>query len=196
MKRTNAINGLVLSGGKSTRMNTEKGLISYHGKPQREFLFELLSQFCTKVFTSCKMVAKIPGKFNPLPDRFEREGPLNGILTAFEMDSKKAWLVLPVDMPMIDTDVINFLLLNRNPEKIATCFLDSNGENPEPLFAIWEPKAWGALKNYYVGGGESPREFLSLHDAALLTIPDAKYLININSPSQLDAFLKSYMKTD
>jgi molybdenum cofactor guanylyltransferase len=196
MKPSNAINGLVLSGGRSTRMSVEKGLISYHGKPQREFLFELLSQYCAKVLTSCKTPVQISSKLNPLPDRFEMEGPLNGILTAFELDSTNAWLVLPVDMPLIDTNVIDFLLLNRNPEKMATCFLDSTGEDPEPLFALWEPMAGEALMDYYARGGKSPREFLRTHDVALLTVPDAKYLININSSVELAAFLKSYMKTD
>ncbi|MFT5737968.1 MAG: molybdopterin-guanine dinucleotide biosynthesis protein A, partial [Maribacter sp.] len=32
------IYGLVLAGGKSTRMGVDKGLITYHGLPQRDYL--------------------------------------------------------------------------------------------------------------------------------------------------------------
>ncbi|HRF41341.1 MAG TPA: NTP transferase domain-containing protein, partial [Saprospiraceae bacterium] len=37
------LRGLVLAGGKSVRMGSDKGLMEYHGKPQREFTADLLA---------------------------------------------------------------------------------------------------------------------------------------------------------
>ncbi len=42
-----AINGLVLSGGKSTRMGSDKGEIKYHGTSQRQHVHHLLAAHCT-----------------------------------------------------------------------------------------------------------------------------------------------------
>ncbi|NNE77041.1 MAG: NTP transferase domain-containing protein, partial [Pricia sp.] len=48
------IYGLVLAGGKSSRMGKDKGLIPYHGMPQREYLYHLLGRVCDKTFLSIR----------------------------------------------------------------------------------------------------------------------------------------------
>ncbi|HZB13709.1 MAG TPA: NTP transferase domain-containing protein, partial [Chryseolinea sp.] len=96
------LNGLILAGGKSLRMGHDKSLIEYHNVSQREYLFAMLKNFCASVFTSCKSNQSIPVHLNPLPDQYNFDSPLNGILTAFSDDSIAAWLTVPVDMPLID----------------------------------------------------------------------------------------------
>ena len=44
--------GLVLTGGKSTRMGTDKSELNYHGKPQKEFIKKLLEQEGLKTYYS------------------------------------------------------------------------------------------------------------------------------------------------
>ncbi len=185
-----AIYGLVLAGGRSSRMGRDKGLIVYNGKPQREYITDLLRKFCVHVFTSCKTQEYIPIELNPLPDQFELESPLNGVLSAFEKNNSVAWLTVPVDMPYVDEAVLAFLLQHRDADKTATCFVDSDGKNPEPLLAIWEAKAAVSLKMYYEAGGISPREFLKQQDILLLQPPDKRIHHNINTPDELDDFLK------
>jgi len=184
--------GLVLSGGRSERMGTDKSILSFHGKPQREFMFELLIKFCAKVYISCQRDHTIPGEFNPLPDQFEMKSPLSGILTAFQVHPAVAWITAPVDMPYIDESAIRFLLANRKPEKYATCFFDSDGKDPEPLFAIWEPRAAPALAAFYKNGGIGARGFLKTHDVAIIQPPDKKLHLNINTPEDFDRFLKEH----
>ena len=48
------LNGLVLAGGKSQRMGEDKGQINYHGKPQREYLYDLLNGFTESTYMSCR----------------------------------------------------------------------------------------------------------------------------------------------
>ncbi len=190
------LNGLILSGGKSLRMGYDKALIAYHGKPQREYVFELLGPYCHKVYTSCKGIEGIPEYLNPLPDQYDFDSPLNGILTAFATGVDQAWLTIPVDMPMIDAEGIEYILHHRNPEKVATCFYDSTGKLPEPLLTLWEPLAGKKLLSYFSGGGISPREFLMKEEINLLQSPHPKYLLNVNSPDDLGLILKSYIETD
>ncbi|MBK5279731.1 MAG: NTP transferase domain-containing protein [Bacteroidia bacterium] len=178
--------GLVLAGGKSSRMGKDKGLIDYHGKPQREHLFDLLSKFCDHVFTSCRAEQHIPASLNPICDKFDLDSPLNGILSSFELHTDKTWLVVAVDMPFVNEEVFQFLILNRDPTKVATCFFDSDGKLPEPLLTIWEPNAFPSLSKFMVDGGSSPREFLIQNVCNKLVYADSKIYINYNTLQELE----------
>ena len=194
MSTSSTIFGLVLAGGQSSRMGYDKGLIEFYGKPQREYVFDMLSNVCDGVFLSCKHDHDIPTKLNPLPDRFDLAGPLNGILTAFQQNSDCAWLTVPVDMPLIDQSVLEYLLRRRDTSRIATCFFDSDGVHPEPLVAVWEPCAYPLLKKSFEEGQDSPRKFLKQHRVHIHIIPapDTSVFININSPTELEKFNRHY----
>jgi molybdopterin-guanine dinucleotide biosynthesis protein A len=183
--------GLVLAGGQSTRMGHDKSLIDYHGKPQREYLFSMLERFCADVYTSCRPGQNIPPHLHPLPDHFDLSSPLNGILSAFRFNSSAAWLTVPVDMPLVDESIIRFLIGHRDRDKYATCFYDSDGENPEPLLTLWEPHAAPALMRFFSGGGMSPKKFLMDHGINVLAVPDKRALLNINNPDDLALIRKN-----
>ncbi len=186
-----ALNGLILAGRKSTRMGQDKGMIDYHGKPQREYLVDLLKPYCKEIFIS----SKESKKQNTITDHFDLDSPLNGILSAFHFDPAVAWLTVPVDMPHLNSKAIEFLLRHRDPKKVATCFFDSDGKLPEPLVTIWEAKSKPLLFDYYNSGGFSPRKFLEENDVQLLQAPDPKILQNINTHEDLVLFLKQSGQT-
>ncbi len=185
------INGLILAGGKSSRMGTDKSLLNYHGKPQRDYLVSILSTCCRKVYLSCKDTTGIPGHFNPIADGFDLNSPLNGIMSAFQLDPASAWLTVPVDMPWVDENTLRFLIDHRNKSKIATCFWDSTGKQPEPLLTLWEPHAITLLSDYYNAGGSSPREFLCKHPSNIINASTPNWLKNINSKQEFDHFVNS-----
>lgn len=179
------LNGLVLAGGKSSRMGKDKSRIVYHGTPQREFLFALLSRFCLKVYTSCRNGQDVPDNLNPLPDLYSFESPLNGILTAFDKQPDSAWLVVAVDMPNVDEKAIDFLIQNRDASKVATCYYNEETRLPEPLLTIWEPHTLSQLRKFSEAGKISPRDFLSTHNVHTVKTPDHTILKNVNSPEDL-----------
>ena len=95
---------------------------------------------------------------------------------------------MPVDMPLIDEKIISYLLNNRDTQKVATCFFDSDGKNPEPLLTIWEPTAHPLLLGFSDAGNISPRDFLKREKVNIIEIPDRMALVNINSPEELEKF--------
>lgn len=190
-KRLVGLFGLVLAGGISNRMGKDKSELDYYGVPQKDYAFQLLESICEKVFTSINRDASLSSFKNPIKDRYPINSPLNGILTAFHHSPKKAWLTLPVDMPAVDLATLQLLLSHRNINKMATCFYDSEGNQPEPLLAIWEPMAFESLMAFYQNGKKSPREFLTMSDVEILQVPDKKVLRSINTQEEFDAFKRS-----
>ena len=179
------INGLVLAGGKSSRMGRDKSLLKIHAQPQRSHMFNLLKGFCAEVYLSCKEATDIPSELNPIADEFQIDSPLNGILSAFTNHPDTAWLTVAVDMPLVDASTIEALIRHRDPNKIATCFRDSDGHKPEPLLTLWEPRAFPLLLSFHEQGNISPRQFLMENNIQLLTAPDGKVLVNVNSEEEL-----------
>lgn len=195
MTKNNLLYGLILSGGKSSRMGRDKATILYHGKSQLEFLYELLQKVCKRVFVSCKHNTSPANNIPCIVDQFDFETPLNGIASAFKQFPNVSWLTVPIDMPNITVETLQCLIKNRDYQKLATCFYDSEGKNPEPLVALWESTASSHLQNYISAGGKSPREFLQRHSANLIDVPDQNMLININDPDELMRFFEQNGKT-
>ena len=177
------LHGLVLAGGKSTRMGQDKSLLDFHGKPQRIYLYELLSQFCAQTFISCnaRQFQDIDPRYHPIPDQFDSSTPLNGILSAFARHNDKGWLVVACDMPFVDKDILHHLVSQRDQNKLATCFYNPEIQAPEPLLTIWEAQAYPLLLKFYREKSHSPKAFLTTHAVALLELPDQKYLTNVNT---------------
>jgi len=187
------LNGLILAGGLSKRMGRDKSEIYFHDQPQYLYLQKLLSNYCDAVFLSRRKDQKILPSENIIIDQYEMEGPINGILTALVKYPLSNWLVVACDMPMIDDHILSYLIANRNKEKVATCFWDSDLKNPDPMVAIWERKAGGLLADFYQHGQISPRKFLMQNEIELLKAPTKENLLNINTPeeySQLKERLK------
>jgi molybdopterin-guanine dinucleotide biosynthesis protein A len=182
--------GLVLAGGKSSRMGFDKRNLIFHQKPQDVFLLELLEKYCDKVFISCKEGQTTATNQNTIFDCFEINSPLNGILSAFTSHAPASWLTVPVDMPGIDEEIIEYLLNNRDIEKLATCFFDSSGKYPEPLLAIWEKACLPQLLDFSTKGGVSPRDFLKASPIKMLQAPFARLHANINTQDDLALWKK------
>ncbi|MBT8314647.1 MAG: NTP transferase domain-containing protein [Maribacter sp.] len=178
------IYGLVLSGGKSTRMGKDKGLIAYHGIPQREYLYHLLEKVCTKTFISIRkeQVTDIPSTFNSIIDVDVYRGPFNGMLSAHKKHLDVAWLVLACDLPLIDERSLQELISARQENAYATAFAQTDNPLPEPLCAIWEPRALKAAIPYLEeGNGSCPRKYLIKNNTHLVFPENADVLINANS---------------
>ncbi len=184
MTSTANLYGLVLSGGKSTRMGTDKGLIPYHGIPQREYLYHLLNKVCEKTFISLRseQVSELPNGMQYIVDEDQYRGPYNGLLSAHHQYPQAAWLVLACDLPLMDLEALEQLITERNTQMLATAFAQRENPLPEPLCAIWEPKALDTSVSYLESGvGTCPRKFLINHEVQLVFPTNQQVLLNANS---------------
>ena len=178
------LNGLVLAGGKSTRMGTDKDLIQWHGKEQRYYAADMLKHFCEEVFISCRadQVKDIDAAYKTLPDTFLNMGPFGGIVSALRSQSNKAWLVVACDLPLLNEATIRFLIANRNAKKTATAFESPHDRLPEPLITIWEPGSYPVLLGFLGKRITCPRKVLMNSDVLILQPLQPESLMNVNTP--------------
>ncbi|MEL6986864.1 MAG: NTP transferase domain-containing protein [Bacteroidota bacterium] len=184
------LEGLVLAGGKSQRMGRDKGLINYHGLPQRNYLFNQLSTVCGKVhFSFAEKQSDIDE--DQIIDTFTGLGPFGAILSAFRSDPNKAYFAVACDYPNLDMDAIQFLIDHRDPSKIATCFYNPATSFPEPTITIWEPKAYQRLLYFLSLGYACPRKVLINSNVHVVEYNDISILKNVNTPEEYQAVKES-----
>jgi molybdopterin-guanine dinucleotide biosynthesis protein A len=185
-EHTPPIFGLVLTGGRSQRMQADKSRLRYHQEEQRAHAAALLTPFCAEVFVSCRpdQVADIPAGLQPLPDQCLDLGPLSGILSAFRLNPNAAWLVVACDLPFLSENTLRYLVENRQAGRMATAFRSPENEFPEPLITIWEPQSYAVLLRFLALGYSCPRKALINSEVTLLTPPAAGELRNVNTPQE------------
>ena len=183
---TQRLHGLVLAGGQSKRMGTDKALLRYGARPQLDVCVELLGRHCDKVFVSTRRGLPRPG-FAVIEDAVDGLGPIAGIVAALQHDRAAPWLVLACDLPFVDDATLAFLIAHRNPAKLATAFLSAHDGLPEPLCAIYEPAMLAALENFIAQGIHCPRKALIRSDIERLALPNPRALDNMNTAAEFEA---------
>jgi len=180
--------GLVLAGGRSTRMQRDKAAIEYRpGETQLDAAMKLLAPRVARAFVSVRADQRNESARAAWPqivDRGDVEGPIAGITAALAEHPDVAWLVLACDLPYLDARTLDTLIAARDTSGDATAFKSSHDGLPEPLCAIYEPRARDSIATYVATGRNCPRKFLINARTRLLEQPDPRSLDNVNTVAE------------
>lgn len=193
-----AVEGLVLMGGQSSRMGTDKSQLNYHGKPQYRYALGQLHGALEKRST-CWLSAP-DGKDLVLEAQelrvsdapvFAGNGPMSGVLSTHVMAPEKALLVLGVDYPYLQDYALDRLVSAYRVSGRSVCFAPANANSKlpvrdqlEPLVALYTHSDLQALLLYFNQGGRSLRSFLIQSEALVLPYDDKMGLTSIDYQSQ------------
>jgi molybdopterin-guanine dinucleotide biosynthesis protein A len=190
MTKSKPVYGLVLAGGKSRRMGTDKALLGHGGRSQLAHVVALLESEVDRVFVSARPdQAEEPERcrFDLVVDRFENLGPLAGILSAMAEYPDVDWLVVACDLPNISKDTFAHLLANRSPTQPFTAYISAHDGLPEPLCALWSSGTESIIRSFMDEGILCPRKILIRADTHLIEQLDPASLDNINTPADLES---------
>ncbi|MCM2348826.1 MAG: molybdopterin-guanine dinucleotide biosynthesis protein B [Bacteriovoracaceae bacterium] len=181
------LQGLILAGGRSSRMGEDKALLNYHGLPQARYLHQTLESLNIKSFISCRSDQLTREGLEDLPtiaDRFIDFGSLGGILSAMSEYPKKAWLVIACDLPFVTAHKIADLISERDGLKQATAFYNEERKQFEPLFAIYEPGMYSRMLHFLAEGIHCPQKVLFNSSIKKLRLETQDFLVNANTPEE------------
>ncbi|MFQ5587918.1 MAG: molybdenum cofactor guanylyltransferase [Nitrospiria bacterium] len=114
--RVNTTCGVVLAGGRSRRMGSNKAFLRFGKKT----LIERVTGALAAVFTEVIIVVDDPESderyaalpFSVVPDRVKNKGPMGGLETALRVIRQKSIFVVAADMPFLNPEVIRAMLDN------------------------------------------------------------------------------------
>ena len=190
--------GLLLAGGMSRRMGTDKAALRFAGTTLIERSWALLQPFVVDARVSVRAdqaTDSLRSLFPLLPDAAGCRGPAAGLLSAHEVFPQAAWLVIACDMPLLDSAHLEALVAGRDPQRDATVWQAAGAAFPEPLCAIYEPATLAAFRAHVAAGGKpSPSDWLAARSTKQLDPAgsgrDSEWLRSANTPEEFAAMVR------
>ncbi|MEG3767845.1 molybdenum cofactor guanylyltransferase [Alteromonas sp. 14N.309.X.WAT.G.H12] len=176
-------NGLILAGGKSSRMGQDKAKLLWG----EETLLARGQRILKEIGAKQVFVSRNDGHPQHIADVFVDKGPLSGIHAACDRKITGPLLVLPVDLPLVTHEALKTLVCAGLNKQTTCCYKDHN----LPLF-IYDPAS--LLKplqdTLSRGCSYSVGRFFSRFPMLFLPLKSVHTLTNTNTPDQWQAIVK------
>lgn len=139
------ITGIILAGGKSNRMGTDKGLLKLGEKYLIEYPIDVLSNLCDQILISANSNSYDFLGYPIISDIVSDCGPIGGIYTGL-CHSKTNWnLVLSCDMPFVSEMLLHYLIANSEHTEVTVPY---HKNKLEPLCAVYHKKTKHVLERF------------------------------------------------
>ena len=110
MLKNKNITGLILAGGKSSRMGVDKGFILYKDKPFIKHSIDALKPLVNKIIIVSDHIQYDSLGYKRINDVLPETGPLSGLYSGLLQSDSDLNLVLSCDIPLISSVILTKLL--------------------------------------------------------------------------------------
>jgi molybdenum cofactor guanylyltransferase len=198
--RTENITGLVLAGGRGSRMGgIDKGMQPFRGEPLAlHVLRRLAPQTGTMLISANRSADDYARLAQPFDARViadthaDYPGPLAGIASALRAAQTEFVLTAPCDAPFVDANLaeslMRALIAANTPIAYAATIEPATGERiAHPVFALIRTSLADDLDRWLDAGERKVRAWYARHKAAEVAFHDDRAFYNINDLLQLAA---------
>jgi len=182
------LRGLVLAGGRSSRMGSDKAsLVHPDGRTLAVRCRDLLLEAgCENVVISLRHDQEIPvglGNVEIVRDpEGESGGPMTGIVSGMRQHPGADWLILACDLPRLDLKTLSHLIASRQPEEKFLAYRSEFDDLPEPLCTLYTHASLPLMEEALAENFRYPRKILVRHGCRLLEPVTPRALDNANTP--------------
>jgi molybdenum cofactor guanylyltransferase len=187
----NAITGLVLAGGRGTRMGgVDKGLQMHLGVPLAQYALERLRpQVGALMLNANRNLAAYSAMGVPVwPDEMaEYPGPLAGMLAGLTHCSTLYLVTVPCDTPNFPIDLVARLAEGLGPEDdMATAYTqEAGGLRGQPVFCLMKASLRDSLNAFIRSGERKTGLFAAQHHSTRVVFHDPAAFANANTLDEL-----------
>lgn len=129
------ITAIILAGGKSSRMKTEKGLVPFRKKPLVLHVIDAVKKITDKIIIVTSNPEYKQLGYPCIEDKMKDKGPLGGIYTGLFNSATQKNLLLGCDMPFLSKKLLTALLNNYGNEDVL---LTEHLGLAEPLCSVFD----------------------------------------------------------
>ena len=138
MKKKSTITGIILAGGKSSRMGEDKGFLKLNGKTFMSSIIAALNPIVGEIIIVSNNSEYDVFNLKRVADSMEDSGPLAGLYSGLLHSETENNIVLSCDVPLISTSVLK-KLLEGAPSEAEVIQFESEGKTM-PLVAMYKKK--------------------------------------------------------
>ena len=183
-----SFSGIVLNGGRSSRMGIPKGEMDFLGRPLIERPIDALVEAGASeviIVGGKPFVAKAKG-VRTVEDVYPDEGPLGGLITGLLNARMDQAMVLSNDLMSIDGSTIRRIL---DFGQLADLAIPMAGGVPQVLTALWKVSCLKVLESAFKSGSRSLKSVIrNLDVVEILELDDAKF-VNANTQSDIIEYI-------
>ena len=190
---------LILCGGQSRRMGTDKGLLTTQGTAWVTMLQQALASLSLPVYVSIRADQQATYQRVATSEQLIVDGtwkgiagPLVGILSAAQQYPNQHLLVVPCDMPKLSSAVFaHWLSAFQKQAATYQAFISRTTQRQQPLCGIYHADGLQALTQHYHQGTLQDQSMHAVLDNVLTTysieIPSTltSQFANYNTPDEL-----------
>jgi molybdopterin-guanine dinucleotide biosynthesis protein A len=178
------ITGIILAGGKSSRMGTDKGLLRLNGKPMIQHILDPMAKICQRILivTGNPMYGMFG--FELVKDEAPDYGPVMGILSGLKQSNTERNLVLCCDSPFVTFDLLKELVLSSDDTAVVAAFSE---KGIHPLIAVYKRSCIPAFENAIMEDEHRLRTVLESLDVHELHVKDEESVRNVNTQADMKA---------
>lgn len=186
MNSNKHITGIILAGGKSSRIGSDKGFLLLNEKAFIQHIIEAMQPLVNDII----IVSNNPDydifNLKRVTDLMENSGPLAGIYTGLHHSNTENNLVLSCDVPLINTETLKKLTTNIE-EHIDVIQLESKGKTM-PLIAIYKTHCKNKFFELLQQGEKRLRFAVKQCNVKTITLNTEleKFTVNINTTNQFN----------
>ena len=187
LKKHNDVTGVILAGGKSTRMGKDKAMLRVNGVT----LFDRVLHVMEELFTHVLIAGNRPDLCKPelpcYPDLYPGSA-LGGLYTGLYRSSKDMIFVIPCDMPYADANIARIILSQRKGYDVV---VPKTPNGLEPLFALYHKSCMPFMKHMLEKQEFRIYDFYPHARVRYLSIQELpsnwqQLLLNVNTPEELE----------
>ena len=192
---TTRVAGIVLAGGKSKRMGTDKALLSCGDEDFIERAIHILKPVADAVFLSCAQDRQYCGYDSTIVlDEYSASGPLAGMISAMRNIPADVFLFLPIDTPLIPSALYERMVAVLGDYDAV---VPQRGGYLEPLCAVYRVSCLAAMEKAMQAGERKIKAFYP--DVRLRILKESEYtdlgnpeemFLNINKQAHYDQLRK------
>ena len=128
------ITTIILAGGKSSRMGTDKVLLKINEKTLLEQTIELVEPICNSILVSSNNPEHEKFGYGIIPDEIKYCGPIGGIYSSLKKSETDWNFIISVDSPFVQKGFIQYLISEIDN---SDAIIPIHGKGKEPLIALY-----------------------------------------------------------
>ncbi len=178
---------IVMAGGNSRRMGTDKSMLPIKGRPMVEHICQQLCDTFTNVLISANDAEKYAHlDWDVVADRMPGQGPLMGIASALEVSDSEFNLVVACDIPQVDLPFARRMLAEAEGADVVVP-VTSDGEE-QPLFAVYRNSVHQHANDVLALGGRRVCRIYDLCKVQFMELDDTGWFANLNTMADYQGF--------